>query len=260
MKEEKKKVIRKKREREKKKLLALKEKIRIKTQSSSDVQNPLLRTIDVASAKGSSNWLTSLPLQDENRALNKGEFRDALALRYGWRPKNLPQRCACGANNTIAHCLDCKIGGYVSMRHNQTRNTFANLLQKAGCKDVVIEHQLLPVEGELDNVKGVEKGEESRMDVTALGFWGSWQRAFFDIRVFDPFAPSYAKKSISSLLQTHEKEKKKKYGRRIREIEKSSFTPLIFTVSGGCGKECDAVLKKLATMITEKTTNHFLSS
>ena len=151
--------------------------------------------------------------------------------------------------------LDCKIGGYVSMRHNQTRNTIANLLQKAGCKDVVIEQQLLPVEGELDNVKGAEKGDKARMDVTALGFWGAWRRAFFDIRVFDPFAPSYAKKSLSSLFQTHEKEKKKKYGERIREIEKSSFTPLIFTVSGGCGKECDAVLKKVAAMISEKTTN-----
>ena len=141
------------------------------------------------------------------------------------------------------------------MRHNQTRNTLAKLLQKAGCKDVAIEQQLLPVEGELDNVKGAEKGDESRMDVTALGFWGAWRRAFFDIRVFDPFAPSYAKKSLSSLFQTHEKEKKRKYGARVTEIEKSSFTPLIFTVTGGCGKECDIVLKKLATMIADKTGN-----
>ena len=253
MKEEKKKVIKKKRERDKKKLLHLKEKVKIPTQKPED--QPLLKMLESASAKGSSNWLTSLPLQDENRALNKGEFRDALALRYGWRPNNLPQRCACGASNTIAHCLDCKIGGYVSMRHNQTRNTFANLLQKAGCKDVMIEQQLLPVEGELDNIKGAEKGDEARMDVTALGFWGAWQRAFFDIRVFDPFAPSYAKRSISSLFQTHEREKKRKYGKRITEVEKSSFTPLIFTVSGGCGKECDVVLKKLAAMISEKTSN-----
>ena len=46
-----------------------------------------------------------------------------------------------------------------------------------------------------------------------------------------------------------------KYGRRIMEIEKSTFTPLIFSVTGGCGKECNTVLKKLATMISEKTGN-----
>ena len=93
------------------------------------------------------------------------------------------------------------------------------------------------------------------MDVTALGFWGAWQRAFFDIRVFDPIAPSYAKKSISSLFKSHEKEKKRKYNKRIIEIEKSSFTPLVFTTSGGCRKECDLVLKKLSTMISSKTKN-----
>jgi hypothetical protein len=135
------------------------------------------------------------------------------------------------------------------------RNVFAKLLSKAGCKSVELEQQLLPVEGELDEVKGVEKGDEARMDVTAVGFWGALQRAFFDVRVFDPFAPSYAKKSITTLFKENEREKKKKYGRRIREIEKSTFTPLVFSVSGGCGKECDTVLKKLATMISERTGN-----
>ena len=141
------------------------------------------------------------------------------------------------------------------MRHNETRNVFATFLRKAGCHSVAIEQGLLPVEGELDNYPGAEKGDDSRMDVTAVGFWGAWQRAFFDIRVFDPFAPSYAKKSLTSLMKQNEREKKRKYGARIREIEKGSFTPLVFTVTGGCGKECDTVMKKLATMIAEKTHN-----
>ena len=84
----------------------------------------------------------------------------------------------------MAHCLDCKLGGYVVMRHNQLRNTFSRLLSRAGCKSVQLEQQLLSVEGELDHVKSVEQGDEARMDVTAVGFWGAWQRAFFDVRVF----------------------------------------------------------------------------
>ena len=96
--------------------------------------------------------------------------------------------------------------------------------------------------------------------MTAVGFWGALQRAFFDVRVFDPFAPSYAKKSITTLFKDNEREKKKKYGRRIMEIEKSTFTPLIFSVTGGCGKECNTVLKKLATMISGNTQSAVMSS
>ena len=184
-----------KRKREEEHLARVKEKIKAESSNPKDrkkTQPQSLKILESATAKGSSSWLTSLPLQDENRSLNKEEFRDALALRYGWRPKNFPQKCACGAMNSITHCLDCKLGGYVTMRHNEMRNTFAKLLTKAGCK-VSVEQQLLPDEGELDGVKGVEKGDESRMDVTALGFWGTWQRAFFDVRVFDPFAKLFPK-------------------------------------------------------------------
>jgi len=142
----------------------------------------------------------------------------------------------------------------VTWRHNQTRDTFASLLRKAGCKGVETEQQLLPDEGELEQTsKGTEKGDDARMDVTAIGFWGTWQRAFFDVRVFDPFAPSYANRTLTSLFKQQEKEKKKKYGERIREIERSSFTPLIFTVTGGCGKECDIALKRLASLISSRT-------
>ena len=262
-KEAKAKVVNQKREREKEHLRHLKNQISEPEKKKKDKikQTPgpkeptLSKALELAHQKGASSWLTALPLKENNFVLNKEEFRDALALRYGWRPKHLPQKCACGAVNTITHCLDCKLGGYINMRHNETRNVFATFLRKAGCHSVAIEQGLLPVEGELDNIPGAEKGDDSRMDVTAVGFWGAWQRAFFDIRVFDPFAPSYAKKSLTSLMKQNEKEKKRKYGARIREIEKGSFTPLVFTVTGGCGKECDTVMKKLATMIADKTHN-----
>ena len=204
MKKAKHEVVKHKRESEKKNLVSIKDKIKTEVRDSKK-KPQLLTALEMATLKGASSWLTALPLQDQNFALNKAEFRDALALRYGWRSKNLPQRCACGAVNSISHCLDCKLGGYVTMRHNQTRDTFANLLRKAGCKGVETEQQLLPDDGELDQA---EKGDEARMDVTAIGFWGTWQRAFFDVRVFDPFAPSYANRTLSSLFKQQEKEKK----------------------------------------------------
>ena len=260
IKEAKLKVVQNKRKQEKEKLARVKLRLHeAEVQTNKTLGVKLGKALECSSVKGASSWLTSLPLQDEDRVLNKSEFRDALALRYGWKPKNLPQKCACGKDTSIAHALDCKLGGYVTMRHDQMRNTMARLMTKAGCKSVEIEQQLLPNEGELDNIKGVEKGDESRMDVTAVGFWGACQRAFFDIRVCDPFAPSYSQKPITSLLKSQEQEKKRKYNKRILEIEKSTFTPLVFTATGGCGRKCDLVLKKLASMISAKTGNTFSS-
>ncbi len=215
----------------------------------------LHRALEVASQKGTSGWLTSMPSPDHE--LNKQEWRDSMALRYGWRPKNLPQKCSCGAENSVQHSLDCKLGGFIHMRHNRLRDLFSNLLKQAGCKAIQKEQQLLPDEGELaDAPKKVEKGDEARMDVVATGFWGEWQRAFFDVRVFNPFAPSHVSQDIDVVAKKQEKEKKDKYGLRIREIEKGTFTPLVFTTAGGCGKECDLALKRLGSLLAEKTGNN----
>ena len=44
---------------------------------------------------GASSWLSARPLKEHGFALHKGAFRDAIALRYGWEPTNLPSHCAC---------------------------------------------------------------------------------------------------------------------------------------------------------------------
>ena len=48
-----------------------------------------LRANDLSRMKGTSSWLTMLPLKSENFLLNKREFYDALSLRYRWIPKYL---------------------------------------------------------------------------------------------------------------------------------------------------------------------------
>ena len=40
------------------------------------------RALDLATEKGSSMWLTSIPLKEMGFNLNKREFRDGLSLRY----------------------------------------------------------------------------------------------------------------------------------------------------------------------------------
>ena len=90
----------------------------------------------MASEKGTSNWLSALPVSRYN--LNKSEFSDGIYLRYGWEPTKTTLTCACGANFNLTHALHCAKGGYTHIRHNEIRDIFANLMNEL-CHDVEIE-------------------------------------------------------------------------------------------------------------------------
>ena len=50
----------------------------------------------------------------------------------------------------------------------------------------------------------------------------------------------------------HELEKKKLYEERVLNVEHSTFTPLVFSVTGGMSRECTLFFKRLASLIAEK--------
>jgi len=87
------------------------------------------RVIDNAKQKCASSWLTSLLVSWLGYALNKQEFRDSIALRYDWTIDGIPKHCDCGAPTDIDHCLSCKLGGYVIFRHNQIRDSVADIMR-----------------------------------------------------------------------------------------------------------------------------------
>ena len=78
------------------------------------------------------------------------------------------------------------------------------------------------------------------------------QDAFFDVRVFHPFAPSYQAQKLFSLYKQHEQKKRLEYGQRVREVEHGCFTPLVCTTSGGMAPDATVFLKRLASMLSEK--------
>ena len=171
-------------------------------------------------------------------------------MRYNLRLKDIPRKCACGGEYSINHCLSCKNGGFVHIRHNAVRNTACEILKEV-CKDVRLEPNLLPVTGE-DLPTGSNTTDGARTDISALGFWQPLRRAFFDIRVFNPLAPTNWSKEIPNMYAQHEKLKKREYNARILEIEKGSFSPVIFSCSGGAAPEACRFMKSLALKLSEK--------
>ena len=93
----------------------------------------------------------------------------------------------------------------------------------------------------------------ARLDVAAINFWSSNnQRSFFDIRVFNPLASSNRASSANSVYQKHEREKRRGYEQRVREIENGCFSPLVFNTLGGMGPTAQVVYKRLADLIADK--------
>ena len=208
------------------------------------------RSMLAAQEKGASSWLSALPIKSLGYALNKQEFRDAVSLRYSWKVKDTPNFCACNKPNSVDHALTCKKGGYVSMRHNALRDTEA-IIMKEVCKDVQVEPTLLPTSEELLQNR-TTIAERARLDISARGIHNRNEKTFFDIRVTHPNCDSNKNKSLAQIYKEQEAEKKGKYNDRILQTEKASFVPLVFTTTGGLGKECDKLNKKLADLIAAK--------
>ena len=219
-----------------------------------------LRLLDVSSEKGVSSWLTALPLKEYGFDMSKGEFRDALCLRYGWRPLDLPLSCTCGTPFSVEHSLTCLYGGLVTQRHNDIRDLSAALLQDV-CPNVVREPNLQPLKGESLRYRTASTEDEARLDIAAEGFWGErFKTVYFDVRVFCPLSVTNMSKTLKKCYTDNESLEKRKYEQRLREVEHASFSPLIFSTSGGCGPVATSFIKRLALILSEKHQRPFNST
>ena len=156
---------------------------------------------------------------------------------------------------SVDHSVVCKKGGLIIQRHNELRDLEADLLSTV-CKDVEIEPQLQDVTGEqLSSRSNLAK--EARLDIHANGFWEKHQSAFLDIRVCHPNAESYKQMEPKQIYHLHENEKKRSYSRLVLDIEHGSFTPLVFTSTGGMGPECLRFHCRLAARIADNKGEHY---
>ena len=216
--------------------------------------------MDLAQEKGASSWLTSLPIEEFGFALHKGAFYDTLALRYNWQPLRTPSTCGCGAKFSVEHTLSCPKGGFPSIRHNEIRDLTANLLTQV-CNDVRIEPELQPITGESLTGASSNVQDGARLDIAANGFWGGrFERTYFDVRVFNPYAPSNRQSSLSSCYRKQESLKKRAYEQRVREVEHASFTPLVLSATGGMANEATVFYKRLASCLAMKWDQSYSST
>ena len=156
--------------------------------------------------------------------------------------------------------LSCAKGGFPSIRHNEIRDLTATLLTEV-CNDVCIEPELQPVTDEELTGSTVNSQAGARLDIAAHGVWGStFERTFFDVRVFNPHAPSNRHTNLQSVYRKHEQIKKRAYEQRIREVEHATFSPLVLSATGGLAREANIFYKRLASMLASKWDHTYSST
>ena len=82
--------------------------------------------------------------------------------------------------------------------------------------------------------RGANKAPDARLDIRARGFWAREQSAFFDVRVCHPNADSYKNLTPGQIYKL--------------EVERGTFTPLVFTTTGVMSDECQRYHSRLAEL------------
>ena len=128
------------------------------------------------------------------------------------------------------------------------------------CQDVCVEPNLQPITGEELSHATAISDDGARLDIAANYFWGGhYERAYFDVRIFNSYAPSN-RQPLPACYRKHENLKKRVYEQRVREIELSSFTPLVMFLTGGLGNAVSVSHKQLASLISAKRDSSYSST
>ena len=89
----------------------------------------------------------------------------------------------------------------MNYRHNNVRDSVAEYLRLV-TKDVRIEPLLTPIESANFQEKG-NNADKARLDISARGVWSTFERTFFDVRIFNPKSPTYQGKTMPQLCTLH---------------------------------------------------------
>jgi hypothetical protein len=159
--------------------------------------------------------------------------------------------------------LGCKKGGLVIFRHNEIRDELVNLASRAFTPSAVRNEPLIhgcateKVKTSPDKIttqnndKEAATGEDERGDLLIRGFWTADADCILDVCVTDTDSKSYCKRTPFKVLESQEKEKKRKCLGACLE-NRRHFTPFVLSVDGLLGREVKTFAKRLAGKLAGK--------
>ena len=205
----------------------------------------LQKEMELANEKGTSTWLTALPLKE-----------------HVFHCIRLPSKMLWPCDTDGFHQISCPSVTAKWNMHSHVPKEVSPPLgitkfmtsRPTSLQKCVARCALNPLQPTASNqLSGATANSQdgARLDVSANGVWGGrYENTFFDMRVFNPHTPSNKNETLSACYREHEREKKRAYEQRIHEVEHSSFIPLVLSATGGMGREAICFYKR--TMLAQK--------
>ena len=78
--------------------------------------------------------------------------------------------------------------------------------------------------------------------------------------MYHPNADSYRDLDLKQIYKQHENDKKRLYTQRVLDVEQGTFTPLVFTTTGGMGEECKTYHNRLAELVAAKKEEDYANT
>ena len=225
-------------------------------------------------AKSTGIWLSIVPMHTTNSVLSSLEFRDALHLRYGLTPTNLPTHCdGCQTPFTIGHALTCKKGGLVTLRHNELRDELKAIattifppsairvepfIHPAQPHTNALPPPTLPNHSSTSSLTPnsppptfIAPPNDMRGDLSIRGLKDRARDCIIDVSISDLDSQVYKSKTATAVLRSREKDKNRKYSSTCNYYRRD-FIPFIASADGLLGLEATELLQLLSAKLAEK--------
>ena len=125
------------------------------------------------------------------------------------------------------------------------------------CHDVEYEPHLQPLQGEAFALKSTTTDDGARLGITANEFWESrFNKTCFYVKIFNLLA-KICPESSSEAYKYLESIKKKKYEKRVTEVEKAKFCPLVLACTVEAGQSSSKALKQLASNLSARKEDSY---
>ena len=227
--------------------------------------DPVLHARCLRRAAKTGAWLTLKPSIVNRKDLGAQEWRNALFLRYGMDPPDLPTYCeGFQSKFSISHALDCKKGRLVTKRHNEIRDGVADLAGKAFTPSHVRDDPLIYSGRAVKRKKGASARSngnsghtaapevtEHKGDLLILDLWQQGTDRVHNMRVVNTDTPTYQKKETDKCLHEAERGNKNMYMEACLQ-QCWHFSSFVASVDRLLGVEATATLKMLASRLATR--------